>query len=285
MFKPQVLGVVVGAVALLFWLFFRSRRARHAQAERAAKLPVLAAFFEKEIPIYKRLNQQRQRDFCARAQTFLDSQRIFYVDAERSADPVEIATVDESLAFRIAAGAATISIGASSLRWATTRDILVYPEAFDENYESDAQHHIAGMVHAQGPIIFSAKDLLRSDAKEDGYNVAIHELVHVLDFRDGYADGTLGGVKGAAGQDWSKMVSERVLGIRSGRYRKLRRYAGTNEAELLAVASEAFFEEPAKLKQGDPELFAKLAQTFRLDPEFPNEVYRDPGSASSGKAE
>lgn len=277
MFEPEVLGVLLGGVALLVWLWFRSRRSRQAQAERAARLPRLAAFFAKEIPVFKRLDAQKQQAFCARAHDFLESQRIFYVDAKQSADPVDIASVDETLAFRIAAGAATISIGATSLRWATTRDILVYPDAFDENYESDAHHQIAGMVHAQGPIIFSAKDLLRSDAKEDGYNVAIHELVHVLDFRDGYADGSLGGVKGAGDQDWSKMVDERVRGIRSGRYRKLRRYGGTNEAELFAVASEAFFEEPVKLKQGDPELFAKLAQTFRLDPEFPNRAYEEPG--------
>lgn len=277
MSDPQVLGALVaGGVALGGWFWFRFQRARQDQADRVEQLPKLAAFFGKEIPIYQRLNADKQRAFCERAQIYLETQRIFYVDSERSPDPVAIEEVDETLGFRIAAGAATISIGATSLRWAHTRDILVYPEAFDEHYESDAHHHIAGMVHAQGPVIFSAKDLVRSDAKEDGYNVAIHELVHVLDFRDGYADGSLAGVAGAGDQDWSEMVHERVLGIRSGRYRKLRRYAGTNEAELLAVASEVFFEEPGKLKKMDPALFAKLAQTFRLDPEFPNRVYQDP---------
>lgn len=276
MFEPQVLGVIAVGGAVGTWLWVRARQSKAQQADRAERLPKLAEFYEREIPIYGRLNAQRKRAFCERALIFLETQRIFYVDAKRSRDPVGIDAVDETLGFRIAAGAATLSIGATSLRWATTRDILVYPDAFDEDYESDANHHIAGMVHAQGPVIFSAKDLLRSDAKEDGYNVAIHELVHVLDFRDGYADGSLAGVRGAAGQDWSKIVHRRVLGIRSGRYRKLRRYAGTNDAEFLAVASEVFFEEPAKLKKTDPELFAKMAQTFRLDPAFPNETYTEP---------
>lgn len=276
MFEPQALGIfALGGVALGTRLWLRSRQKKAGQADRSQRRPKLAAFYQKEIPIYRRLSLERQEAFCERALVFLETQRIFYVDTQRFPDPVAIEDFDETLAFRIAAGAATLSIGATSLRWASTRDILVYPEAFDEHYESDAHHHIAGMVHAQGPIIFSAKDLLRSDAKEDGYNVPVHELVHVLDFRDGYADGFLAGVKGAGGQDWSKMVHERVLGIRSGRYRKLRRYAGTNEAEFLAVATEVFFEEPAKLKKTDPALFERLAQTFRIDPEFPNRIYQE----------
>lgn len=274
MIELQVLGAfAVGGTALGAWYWARARRERAVQTDQ---LPKLAEFYAQEIPIYARLNAAKKAAFCARALDFLESQRIFYVDTKRFPDPVDIKSFDETLAYRIAAGASTLSIGATSLHWANTRDILVYPEAFDENYESDANHQIAGMVHAQGPIIFSAKDLLRSDAKEDGYNVAVHELVHVLDFRDGYADGALAGIKGAGGQDWSKMVHERVLGIRSGRYRKLRRYAGTNEAEFLAVATELFFEMPAKLKKLDRELFERLAQTYRIDPEFPNEDYRDP---------
>lgn len=277
MVEPQVLGVVVvGGAALAAWVWVRSRRAKETQADRAQRLPKLAAFFEREIPIYRRLNAEHKEAFCERALIFLETQRIFYVDAARSPDPILVDSFDETLGFRIAAGAATLSIGATSLRWESTRDILVYPEAFDEHYESDAHHHIAGMVHAQGPVIFSAKDLLRSDAKEDGYNVPVHELVHVLDFRDGYADGSLAGVRGADGEAWSEMVHERVLAIRSGRYKKLRRYAGTNDAEFLAVATEVFFEEPGKLKKTDPKLFARLAQTFRLDPEFPNRVYSEP---------
>ena len=40
----------------------------------------------------------------------------------------------------------------------------------------------------------------------------------------------------------------------------LRRYAGTNEAELFAVAVEVFFERPKRLKADDPELYELLAE-------------------------
>ncbi len=41
--------------------------------------------------------------------------------------------------------------------------------------------------------------------------------------------------------------------------------AGTNEAELFAVAVEAFFEQPNKLEKRDPELYSMLREYFNQD--------------------
>lgn len=262
--EPLFVGLSVLAVggALGLW----RARVRRKSRDRSLALPKMRRFFEEEIPLFARLDAARQASFVERAWDFLGSQRMYYVDQTKSEHPLPLDQVDPRMGWRIAGAAATLSLGVESLRWPTTRDILVYPTAFDDNYDVDSDHKIAGMVHAQGPVIFSATDLVRSYQKEDGYNVAIHELAHVLDMADSYADGSIAGVKGADGTQWSKLVSQRVFAIRGGRYAKLRSYAGTNEAEFFAVAVEAFFEEPGKLQASDGILYEKLVQTFRFDP-------------------
>lgn len=263
------IGVVAGGIGLWFWRS-RSQEGARQEALRIEKAQKLHRFLLGEASLFTRLDSKAQARFVGRALDFLDEQRMFYVDTTRYPDPVPLDQEDETLAWRIAASAATLSLGVETLQWPKERDILVYPTAFDDNYETGANHNIAGMVHAQGPIIFSATDLKRSYQKEDGYNVGLHELAHVLDLADSYADGSITGVKAVQGKAWSTMVNERILAIRSGRYGKvnktLRDYAGTNEAEFFAVAVEAFFEEPETLRDADAGLFERLVQTFRFDP-------------------
>lgn len=263
-------GVVAGAAGYLVWRLRVQERVRQ-EASRKERALALHEFLLGEASVYVRLKPDQQERFVGRALDFLDTQRMFYVDITRYPEPVALRQEDESLGWRIAAAAATLSLGVETLRWPTQRDVLVYPSAFDDSYETGEHHNIAGMVHAQGPIIFSATDLKRSYQKEDGYNVALHELAHVLDLADSYADGSISGVQAIQGRAWSKMVDERILAIRSGRYGKLKKtlrdYAGTNEAEFFAVAVEAFFEEPKLLREADSRLYERLVQTFRFDPD------------------
>lgn len=257
--------VILLIVALLLWRA-RSRRNAQAFSKRPERLAALRDFFFQAIPIFARLTPEQQKGFCERASVFLEDQRMFYVDDQRFKELRPLDEVDETLGWRIAAAAATLSLGVPELRWPRTRDILVYPTAFDENYDSNARNHITGMVHAQGPVIFSARDLVHSFQHEEGYNVALHELAHVLDMADGYADGSLDGVRSLQGEPWDQGLRDRVTAIRGGRYKKLRGYAGTNPAEFFAVAVEAFFEEPSKLRSGDDELYRRLVDAFHFDP-------------------
>jgi Mlc titration factor MtfA (ptsG expression regulator) len=43
-------------------------------------------------------------------------------------------------------------------------------------------------------------------------------------------------------------------------------YGATNPAEFFAVATEAFFEKPLKLRQNHPELYRELKEFYRQDP-------------------
>ena len=57
----------------------------------------------------------------------------------------------------------------------------------------------------------------------------------------------------------------------------LRSYAATNPAELFAVATEQFFERPARLRQHHPELFEALAALYNVVP--PDEELQSPGGS------
>jgi Mlc titration factor MtfA (ptsG expression regulator) len=56
------------------------------------------------------------------------------------------------------------------------------------------------------------------------------------------------------------------LRARPERSQVLRAYGATNEAEFFAVATEAFFERPARLKARAPDLYEELRKYFRVDP-------------------
>src|SRR5205085_235521 len=122
------------------------------------------------------------------------------------------------------------------------------------------QHAISGMVHAQGPVLLSRKQIRHGFKKRtDGENVVVHELAHVIDLADGVADGSPS--IWATMPGWDALVQARIKQIRrnsgprgrGSQNQPLRDYAGTNEAELFAVAVEAFFETPDRLRKRDPE--------------------------------
>ncbi|MEM6295390.1 MAG: M90 family metallopeptidase [Myxococcota bacterium] len=217
---------------------------------------------DKRVPFYARLDEAGRRRFEFDVQVFLAEQTIYAALPEGGMGPVE-----ERTKVLIAASAAMLVHGRPDLEWPTVRDIVVYPTKFNEDY-TVGEGNIAGMVHAQGPVIFSKKDLVHGFRKpHDGHNVALHELAHVLDFGTGSADGLPVGVDFVATAPWIGVVAERLGKVRRKKYRHvLRDYAGTNEAELFAVAVEAFFEKPTKLQARDPELYAMLQDYFQLDP-------------------
>ena len=57
----------------------------------------------------------------------------------------------------------------------------------------------------------------------------------------------------------------------------LRSYAASAPAELFAVATEQFFERPARLRARHPELFDALAAFYALTP--PDEAAPEPGAS------
>ena len=253
-------AAMIAPVVGLGWRRAALTRFRRRRAVVAAPFPeAWRAQLEDRVAFYRRLGPAGRRRFEDDVVIFLAEQRI--VGPQQSAVP-------EDICLLIAAGAAMLGHGRPEWEWPTTRDIIVHLTNFNADYEPGEHHDIAGMVHAQGPMLLSRKQVRFGFKKSDGTNVAVHELAHVLDLADGYADGSPSAWSSLPG--WDALVRSRLKQVRrGGRAAPLRAYAGTNEAELFAVAVEAFFEIPDKLRARDPELYAALTAVFNLDPSDP----------------
>jgi len=247
---------------LVAWLYWRLSTRRYRRRRKLTASPFPAhwrALLEKRIPYFRGLHAAERSRFENDVRIFLGEQRIYGIRG------VE---VDDETRVLIAAAAAMLSNGLQDWEWPNVRDIVVYPSAFDDEYRTDGHPDILGMVHSQGPILISGPDLEHGFfVSDDSNNVALHELAHVIDMADGYADGVPAALSWVATAPWIRVVADRLQQLREGRYGDaLRDYAGTNETELFAVAVEAFFEQPARLAEHDAELYAMLRDYFNQDP-------------------
>jgi MtfA peptidase len=248
-----LLGPVVGGT------YYRLATRRYRRRRRLERTPFPDEWREilaRRVPYYGRLPHEGQRRFENDVRIFVAEQRIF---AEKGA------TIDTETLVLIAAGAAMLGYSLRDWEWDSVRDIVVYPRAFDEEYRADRDRVYSGMVHRQGPIVLSQPQIHEDFASSSGQNVVLHEFAHVMDFADGHADGAPPDVDSVSPLPWFDIIANRLERARKNRG-ALRAYAGTNEAELFAVAVETFFEQPEHLKRRDPTLYRMLSTWFDQDP-------------------
>ncbi len=243
--------MVVYAATILPRALRRRRRltAPFPDAERA--------ILERSVRFYRGLDAAGRARFERHVALALADYRFEAVSGAVVTDEVRVLT---------AAAAAMLAHGAAQWPFRGERTVLVYPNHFDRSYDVGASHEIAGMVHAQGPIVLSSRALHDGFRGErDGSNVALHELAHELDLDDGHADGVPVGLGGRAFAPWVELMRDRRRDAEKARS-VLRAYAGTNVAETFAVATELFFEHPERLAAKDPELFDAMTAYYGLDP-------------------
>jgi Mlc titration factor MtfA (ptsG expression regulator) len=214
---------------------------------------------EERVWFYKRLAPAEKARFRREVRWFLMDHNIIGVKVQ----------VDDELRALVAASAVTLSFGLPAWEWETTRDILLYPSAYTEDYEHSSRKGTRlGQVGHQGPIIFSAPALRAgfSDTK-DGHNVGLHEFAHVIDLEDGAADGAPAHLDWPSVGPWVEQMRGHLLRAEreERRAKVLRQYGYTNEAEFFACATEMFFEQPRALKARAPELYALMAEFYGQD--------------------
>ena len=165
--------------------------------------------------------------------------------------------------------------------------IVVHPEPVAARRESMDEvgvvhrytEELSGEAMDGGPLMLAWSDVAgAADSAAWGYNVVIHEFVHVLDLHAARA-----GLPKAAGiASWARALAEQhsdfVARVDAGEDTFLDPYGAEAIEEFLAVAAEAFFVAPADLKLEEPDLYRLLADFFRQDPEA------DLRAASSGAA-
>jgi MtfA peptidase len=130
---------------------------------------------------------------------------------------------------------------------------------------------LSGEAMEGGPLMLSWDDVQSAVcADESAYNVVIHEFAHVLDLRDGAADGVPLLPSQTARQQWQAVLQaeydwfcERVV---CGHDSVIDPYGAEAIDEFFAVASEAFFMTPRALKEQQPAMYRLLEGYYRQDP-------------------
>jgi Mlc titration factor MtfA (ptsG expression regulator) len=135
---------------------------------------------------------------------------------------------------------------------------------YDEELTGEAMHG--------GPVMLSWRDVADAgESAESGYNVVIHEFVHVLDMRNGDADGIPVLADRTALDEWVRVLGAEYDAfcdrIDAG-YEEtlLDPYAAEAPEEFFAVAAEAFFVAPHEFRLEHGALYALLEGYFKQDP-------------------
>ena len=174
--------------------------------------------------------------------------------------------VTDRMKIGVAAGAALLLHGRPEWELPSRQTVLFYPDRFDQDYLATEDAAFDGMAHQRGPVILSARAIEESWADpHDGSNVVLHELAHLLDYENEFADGVPSLIAPGSTVAWRELVEREMKRVKLGRS-LLRRYAAKNPAEFFAVAVENFFERPGELKGRHLELHEALVALFNLDP-------------------
>jgi hypothetical protein len=194
---------------------------------------------------------------------------------DKSLEPVQGLELDSSKRAWLAA-LACLPILKLGLHWYRGwHSFVIYPDTFvpEREYVDEAgvvhRHHtpLHGEAWEQGPVILAWEAVARSG---EGHNVVIHEMAHKLDMLNGGANGFP-----PLHARMNRRAWVRVLGsafrqleqrVREGYPPPLDPYGLENPGEFFAVASEAFFEAPRRLRNFSPELYQQLSLFYRQRP-------------------
>lgn len=130
---------------------------------------------------------------------------------------------------------------------------------------------LTGEAVQGGPVMLSWRDVRSSGRTAgEGYNVVIHEFAHVLDMADGVADGRPPLPADVDANTWVEVMQAEYQRLRDRVERDeetaLDPYGASAPEEFFAVASEAFFVNPALLLAEHAPLYALLTRFYRTDP-------------------
>ena len=186
--------------------------------------------------------------------------------------------INDNIRVTIAAQACLLLLNRSTHEYADLRYIYVYPTSFRAIQEvrdelglvSTQTRDLLGESWSNGKVVL-AWDNVEHGVRNfhDGYNVVLHEFAHQLDQESGAANGAPLLYTKAAYKSWAHTFSrefERLQQQTRDKPSIIDHYGATNPAEFFAVATETFFEEPAKMYQHHQALFEELRAYYHLDP-------------------
>ena len=226
-------------------------------------LPVedILRLLEDHVDFYKAIQTpERKETFKNRVIRFIQNVRFTDVDTARHT------LLDEVL---IASSAIIPLIAYPDWEYQNIREILLYDDHFNLDYQVNEKNHIMGMVGdgaMNDTMILSLRALREGFEKKDGSQTALHEFVHLIDKADGVADGVPEYlIPKSLIEPWLRHIRAGIIDIKQNDS-DINPYAATNEQEFFAVISEYFFEKPQLLQRHHPQLYEMLNRMFKRYP-------------------
>jgi Mlc titration factor MtfA (ptsG expression regulator) len=263
-------GLAIGAGAGFALHRSLLRRSRRRQALLAEPFPERwRRFLLESYDHYERMD-------AAWRVRFEDDVRIFL--AEKRISGIEVEVTDE-LRLLVAASAVTLSVGWPDHEWDELAEVLLYPDDFDRDY-SFGGDELSGQTHPEGTVILSAPSLAESfEYPDDAFHVGLHEFAHLLDLDRSHFGGIPAGLGEASAREWTLVAEREMERLRkegdAPKRRRLRLrdnqsafdpYGEGDPVEFLAVAVEAFFEIPQRVRRQHAEVYRLLSAYFGQDP-------------------
>lgn len=248
------------------WLREQRRRRWRAQPFPAAWRRIL----RRRVPLVRRLPADLQLQLKQRIQVLLAEVPFIGCDG---------LVVTDEMRVTIAAQAGLLLLNRPQAAFTELRQVLLYPGAFmvdrvrpaGGGVQHDDRRVLAGESWSQGQVLLSWHDALMGAADpDDGHNVVIHEFAHQLDQITGSANGAppLSGPRHY--ERWSRVLGAEFERLRqqlaAGEPTLFDAYGATEPAEFFAVATEVFFEQPRRLADEHPALYAELRGYYQVDP-------------------
>jgi hypothetical protein len=237
---------------------------RKRRRKRILEQPFPAAWedlLRRKVPFYRLLEPDQAARLRELVQLFVAEKPFF--------GAAGLAVTDE-MRVVIAAAAVRLVLHLDLSLFDDLREIVVYP--YDALRRPDGRHGGAflGEAHSFGTVVLSWPAVEAGLADPcDGHDTATHEFAHVLDRAGGGFSGTPPLRAREHYRAWAEVMARRFARLRGGGWPErhvLRAYGAKNEAEFFAVATEAFFERPAQLRQATPDLYEELRRFFGFDP-------------------
>ena len=260
------LGLVVLAIALAVWI-------PHIRMKRAMAAPFpeeWVSILERNIGIYRNLPMPLRLKLRVLIKRFLHRKHFSGAGGLEITDEIRVT---------IAAQACMLQLKRRGALYPRLKYIIVYPTTFVVSraqtdaggVTSEKRRSLLGESWDNGKVILAWDNVLHGASNfVDGQNVVLHEFTHQLDSETGTADGAPLLAGESSYRSWAAALSGeyRVLQRRARRRQRslMVHYGATNPAEFFAVATETFFEKPARMARHHAELFEVLRAYYGIDP-------------------
>jgi Mlc titration factor MtfA (ptsG expression regulator) len=263
-----VLAASAGILAMVVARRVRRRRRRAALLRRPFP-ERWRRILDRTMPLYRSLPPVLRDRLHGHVHVFL---------AEKEFEGCGGLTVTDEMRVTIAAHACMLFLNRKATYYPSLSSILVYPGAYAAQ-EKTAIGDLPfvttdvrlGESWTRGAVVL-AWDPDRRGTRDvrARQNLIFHEFAHQLDQEDGVPDGAPS-LEGRAGYTtWARVLGREYARLRRSLGREARpvldEYGATDPAEFFAVATEAFFDTPRKLRRKHPALYRVLSGYFRLDP-------------------